>query len=394
MNAETVTELVSGERARLRLLQLAALTSTCDRFSIAPLLVVIGIDLHVPLSAVAGVASAYYLAYGLMQLGWGIVSDRIGRVRAMRFALLGATLAGIGSALAPDIATLGVTRAIAGGCFAAIIPSTLVYVGDVWPAGVRQRQLSDVLAASTLGITAATVGAGVLAAVLGWRAVPALTALAAAALWFALAKLPEPEREPAANTPLRSVRRVVTSRWGLLVLIVVLAEGAVVLGALTYIAPAVQTLGFSAAIAGLVAAAFGIGAMGCTRIVRSLVGRRTPATLAAIGGALLVAGWLVPALTVNLVTVSVAGLLLGGGWAFLHSTLQAWATEVVPEERAAAVALFATALFLGSAAGTAAAAPLAESGAFGIMFGIATLGAVPVAIAAAIGRRRYAARRA
>lgn len=387
-----MTELVSGERARLRLLQLAALTSTCDRFAIAPLLVVIGIDLDVSLTAVAGVASAYFLAYGLMQLVWGIVSDRIGRVRVMRIALLGATLAGIGSALAPDIAVLGITRAIAGGCFAAIIPSTLVYVGDVWPAHVRQRQLSDVLAASTVGITAATVGAGLLAAGFGWRAVPALTAIAAAVLWFALAKLPEPEREPASSSPLRSVTRVVTSRWGLLVLIVVLAEGAVVLGALTYLAPAVQALGFSAAIAGLVAAAFGVGALGTTRVVRSLVGRRTPAALAAIGGALLIAGWVVPALAVNLVTLTVSGLLLGCAWAFLHSTLQAWATEVVPEERAAAVALFATMLFLGSAAGTAVAAPLAESGAYGIMFGIAALGSVPVAIAAAVGRRRYAAR--
>ena len=61
----------ASERSRLRLLQLSALTSTCDRFAIAPLLVVIGLDLGESLAAVAAVASGYYLAYGLMQVVWG-----------------------------------------------------------------------------------------------------------------------------------------------------------------------------------------------------------------------------------------------------------------------------------------------------------------------------------
>ncbi|MCU1661972.1 MAG: major facilitator superfamily 1, partial [Pseudonocardia sp.] len=197
-----------GERGRLRLLQLAALTSTCDRFAIAPLLVVIGLDLGAPLSAVAGVASAYFLAYGLMQPVWGMISDRIGRVRVMRLALLGATLAGAGSMLAPNLLVLGVMRTLAGGCFAALIPATLVYVGDMWPPASRQRPLSDVLAASSLGIAVATAGAGLLADLFHWRVVPAVTGAAAALLWIALARLPEPDRGPASGNPLRSVARV------------------------------------------------------------------------------------------------------------------------------------------------------------------------------------------
>lgn len=385
-------DVIEGARSRLRLLQLAALTSTCDRFAIAPLLVVIGLDLHAPLTAVAAVASAYFLAYGLMQPVWGIVSDRIGRVRVMRVALLGATLAGLGSALAPNLAVLAVTRVVAGGCFAALIPSTLVYVGDTWPERVRQRPMADVLAATALGTAAATVGAGLLADVLGWRAVPAVTAAAAAALWFALKRLPEPDREPVTRGPLHSLRRVFSSRWGLLVLVVVFAEGAVVLGVLTFLAPAVQSLGFSAFVAGIVAASFGVGALGATRVVRSLVGRCSPAALAAIGGAFLVAGWVVPAVAFGVATVAVGGVALGCSWAFLHSTLQTWATAVVPGERATTVALFAAFLFLGSAAGTAVAAVPAQAGAFGPVFAVAALGAVPVALATVLGRRRYARR--
>jgi predicted MFS family arabinose efflux permease len=378
-----------SERARLRLLQLAALTSTCDRFAIAPLLVVIGFDLDAPLTAVAAVASAYFLAYGLMQPVWGVISDRIGRVRVMRISLLGAVVAGAGSALAPDLLVLGITRMVAGGCFAALIPASLVYVGDSWPAAVRQRPLSDVLAASSLGVAAATAGAGLLADLVGWRTVPALTAAAAAGLWFALAWLPEPDRELGENRPLRSVARVLSRRWAWAVLVLAFVEGIVVLGVLTYAAPAVQALGSSATVAGAVAAGYGLGAVLWAQAVRRLVGRVGPAGLATIGGAFLVSGWAVPAVAVTLPTVAVAAFLVGGSWAFLHSTLQHWTTEVVPEERATAVGLFAAALFLGSAAGTALAAPLAEAGEFALLFRIALAVALPLALVAALARAWY-----
>ena len=378
-----------GERGRLRLLQLAALTSTCDRFALAPLLVVIGLDLDAPLSAVAGVASGYFLAYGLMQPVWGLISDRIGRVRVMRLSLCGAALAGVGSALAPNLAVLGITRVVAGGCFAALIPATLVYVGDMWPPRVRQRPLSDVLAASSSGIALASAGAGVLADLVGWRVVPAVTAAAGAGLWVALRWLPEPDRPPVTGSPARSIATVLRHRWALGIFALVLVEGVAVLGVLTYLAPAAQSLGSSAALAGLVAAAFGVGALAWSRVVRMLVGRLSPGALAAVGGALLVAGWAVPAAVVTLPTLAIGGLLLGGSWAFLHTTLQSWATEVVPAERATAVALFAALLFLGSSAGTALAGPLADAGEFGTLFRVALVVSVPLGLAAALARARY-----
>lgn len=383
-----MVQLVAGERSRLRLLQLASFTSNCDRFAIAPLLVAISLDLGVSLSAAAAVASIYFLAYGLMQPVWGFVSDRVGRVRVMRVALLGAAVAGAVSVIAPTILVLGIARAVAGGCFAAVVPSTLVYVGDVWPAATRQRPVSEILTASALGIALATLGAGIIVDLVGWRAVPGVTAAVAAGLWVALAWLPEPDREPVISSPARSIARVLRSRWAPLVLGVVLVEGAVVLGTLTYLAPAAQSLGSSASVAGLVASAFGVGALGFSRVVRAMVSRIAPAGIAAIGGTCLVVAWAIPAIAVTAVTLAVAGLLVGASWAFLHTTLQTWATEMVPGERATSVALFATCLFLGSSIGAAAAAPLAEAGAYPLVFAVSALVAVPVAITATVGRRR------
>jgi predicted MFS family arabinose efflux permease len=246
-----------------------------------------------------------------------------------------------------------------------------------------------VLTASATGIALATVGAGVVADLLGWRVVPGLSAAAAVGLGVALRKLPEPERAPSAGNPLHAVRAVFASGWGRLVLGIVLAEGAVVLGVLTYVAPAAQSLGWSAAVAGLVAAAFGIGALGCSRLVRALVARVSSPGIAAIGGLCLVVAWAVPAVSVSVPTLAVAGFGVGASWAFLHTTLQTWATEMVPSARATAVALFATSLFLGSAIGTAVAAPAADAGAYGPIFAWATLAAAPVALVAWWGRRRW-----
>ena len=71
-----------------------------------------------------------------------------------------------------------------------------------------------------------------------------------------------------------------------------------------------------------------------------------------------------------------AAILVAGGFAFMHSTPQTWATEVLPKARASVVSFFANAVFAGSAVATAAPAPLAEARSFGPLFAIAGLSAV------------------
>jgi NADH:ubiquinone oxidoreductase subunit H len=53
------------------------------------------------------------------------------------------------------------------------------------------------------------------------------------------------------------------------------------------------------------------------------------------------------------------------------------------------VALFAAVLFLGGSVGTAVLAPLADAGAFETVFRAALAVSVPLAVAAALARRRY-----
>jgi predicted MFS family arabinose efflux permease len=167
-------------------------------------------------------------------------------------------------------------------------------------------------------------------------------------------------------------------------------EGAVILGFLTFLAPSLESMGFSPATAGLTVGLYGLAVLGWTRAVKVVSGRLGAAALILIGGGMLAVGYASGAVGHSLVGVGVAAVLVGGGFAFMHSTLQTWATEVVPEARATVISLFAAALFAGSGLATAAAAPLADEGRFGLLFATAALVAVPLGLFAALARRRYA----
>jgi len=383
-------EVPGDLEGRLRLLRAAAFLSTFDRFTIAPMLLTIAADLDVSLAEVAVAASAYYLLYGLMQPVWGALSDRIGRVNVIRLTLVAVLVPGLLSALAPNLAALVVGRALAGGLFAAIIPASLVYIGDTVPISIRQKALADQLATSAVATALATMAAGV-AAYLGlWRLAFAAPVLASAALGLLLARrLPEPEREDGDAGLFARLGSVVRKPWAVLVVLLALIEGGVILGFLTYLAPALEDQGYSAAASGLVVGLYGIATLGWTRLLKKVSDRAGGSVLLVAGGALLAAGYAAGAVGQNLIGVSLAAVFVGGGFAFMHSTLQTWATEVAPEARATVISLFAAALFTGSGLATSAAAPLAEDGSFGLLFALAALIALPLGLLGGLARRRY-----
>ena len=378
-----------------RLLQLAAFFSSFDRFVIAPMLLTIAASLGASLTEVAATASLYYLLYGLMQPVWGMLSDRLGRVRVMRLTLFGAAFAGILSSLAPNLTVLIVARALAGGLFAAVIPASLVYIGDTVGMGTRHKALADLMAASAVGTALATVLGGLAAYLDGWRVAFAAPALAGVALAVLLARLPEPKAfsEQKREGPLVQAGRVLVQPWALVVVGIALGEGAVILGFLTFLAPSLESAGFSPAVAGLAVGLYGLAVLGWTRAVKLVANRLGASALILIGAGMLSLGYASGAVGQSLASVSVAAILVGGGFAFMHSTLQTWATEVVPEARATVISLFAAALFAGSGVATMAAAPLAEAGSFDLLFALAALVAVPLGLFAGLARHRYSGNR-
>ena len=369
-------DVATAERSAVRLLQGCSMTSAFDRFVVGPLLLSIAADFEVRLGADAAVASWYFLLYGLSQPLWGLLSDRLGRVRLMRLTLALAAAAGL----------LSVARAVTGACMAAVVPTGLVYVGDAVPFARRQSTLTDLNAATALGITGATALGGVLAAAVSWRTALLLPALSAAVLVVVLRRLPEPPRNP---LPQGGVGTVLRHRWGLTVLALALVEGSALLGLLAYLAPALESTGSSPTAAGAVVALYGVGLLLASRVVKRLAGRTAPAAFLAAGAAGLVVAYGSVALSQEAVVVGPASLLVGAAWASMHSTMQAWATEVVPQARAVMVSLFAGVLFVGSGVATAALAPWAGDFRWAPLYATGAGLALAFGVAAVVVRTAY-----
>lgn len=362
-----------------------------DRFTIPPMLFAISADLREPLGAVTTVATLYFLLYGLLQLPYGLASDRLGRVLVLRVALVGLGVANLAAALAPSLPVLAAAKAPAAGAAAAVLPTSLVYIGDRLPFDRRQPMIANVLAAGAVGTVLGTIGAGLVAQAGLWRAafaVPAVLALLTAA---ALGRLPESLSGVPGGGVVAALRKVLARRWAMFVIVLAVGEGAVMVGFLVYLAPALEAYGQPAAVAGLVVAGYGLAVFAGTQALKPLL-RQTSVGAAALigfGGALLAAAWALAATHQGPAAIGAASGMAGLGFALAHSTLQTWATEVVPEVRGTATSLFVTAVFTGAAAATAAVSGLADAGRFGLIFGLAAAVTVPVLGVAALGRARY-----
>jgi len=376
---------------RLGVLYAGPFLSYIDRFAIVPLLVPIAHDLDESLASVTVAATLYFFLYGAMQPVYGILSDRAGRVRVMRVALVGLGMAGVASAAAPTLGVLVATRAVAGGCSAALLPTTLVYIGDRVAFEGRQRLVANVLAMGGMGTALAILGAGVLADVASWRLAFLVPAAAAPVLAVLFARLPESRPSGLHGGAIAQVRSLLARRWVAFLLTFALAEGAVILGFLTFLAPALEAHGHSSAVAGLVVAVYGVATIGGAQVVRRLVGRVAPTVFMLGGGGALVAAYLVAALTQDIPGIFAASVLIGIAFSSLHSTVQTWATELAPEARGTATSLFVTAVFTGAALATFGAGGLAAGNHFGLLFLIAAAITLPVVVIGAVARSRYRA---
>jgi predicted MFS family arabinose efflux permease len=379
----------SGRVSPLRLLQATTLVSTLDRFAMPPMLVAIATSLGVPLTQVVTAAGAYFLVYGLGQPLWGFASDRYGRVRTLRTSLVVAGVLSLVSALSPTVLVLGILRGLAGGFFGAAYPSALIYLGDTVAPARRQQAITGLMVGVAVGTAAASAGAGLLADVATWRLPFVLTGSAALVLALLLRRLPEPTPTGTRATARTSLSAIGRSRVTLLVLLFAFVEGVVLLGALTLLPTAVESAGASATVAGAATGVYGIAVL----VGSSSVGRLSlawhPARLILLGAgfAALATGLL--AISQEPVVAVVAAVLLGLAWPAMHSSLQTWATEVLPGARAVVVSLFAASLFVGSAIGAIVVADLADAGRFALVYaGYAAL-AVPLGIGAWAARKRW-----
>mgnify|MGYP003339605436 CR=1 FL=1 len=377
---------------------MAAFASAANMRVIDPLLIQLSVEFGVTVGQASIAATLFLFANGVFVLVHGPFGDRYGKMPVVAIACLAAALCCALSALATSLAMLAAARFLTGVTSSAIIPLAIAWLGDNVPYDKRQATLARFLTGQTLGLMTGAAMGGALGDWLGWRMVfwvlAAIYVVAGAALFAVMRARPDLARPGARaeGSMVAQMLGVLKRRWALTVIVVVALEGGVFWGAFTFVgADLHQRFGLGFAAVGLAVAAFGGGGFLYVTVAPHLVRLLGERGLVLWGGCGLGLAFAILALAPDVSVAFAAIVVCGITFYMLHNTLQTHGTQMAPEVRGSALALFALCLFVGQAVGVPIAAPVVDRwGAVPIFwFAAIFLPALALYFAAALKKRRF-----
>lgn len=368
-------------RRAVTLLSLAAFASAASARLCDPMLPELARSFAASPGDAAHVVSGFAVTYGLLQMFFGPLGDRLGKYRLIALTTIASTLGSLGAALAVSLDWLVVARVLSGATAAGIIPLAMAWIGDTVAYEERQATLARFLGGQILGVIGGQFIGGLFVDTLGWRW--AFVGLGGLYLVVGLAVLREARVNPAlvrqASTSVArgisaQVCLVLRTPWARRVLLTVFLEGMVLFGALAFVPSYLHAhFALRLSLAGLVMGLFGLGGLLYIVNAKTLVRRLGEFGLALLGGALIALAWGMLALGETWLWALPGCAFAGLGYYMLHNTLQTNATQMVPAARGTAVSLFASAFFLGQSLGVVAAASVMERAGSLALFGLAAL---------------------
>ncbi|MFK8081014.1 MAG: MFS transporter [Granulosicoccus sp.] len=345
----------------LWLLALAAFGSSMSMRLCDPMLPLFALEFDRPVTSIAPIVTLFTIAYGIFSLVHGPWGDRRGKLNVVSWATLMAAVGSAASALAVSYEWLLALRFVSGAACAAIIPLSLAWIGDSLPSHERQQTLARFSAATISGMILGQVIGGIFADTIGWRAAFALAAVVfliagLRLLFFARAHQPSLTDSPSGNV-VSGYLALFRNKWMRFVIVVVALEGALVVGAMTFI-PTRLHLHFNLPLwqAGLVMAMNGFGGLYFSWRSKALIKRLGESGMALLGALALGTGLCSIVFLPHWLFSLPACALMGFGFSMLHNTLQNLATQAHPDARGTAIAGFVLALFIGQAVGVSLAA--------------------------------------
>lgn len=188
-------------RRVLRVLAFAAFGVFFQIFMVAPLIPHLAEDLGASPQAVGAAVPAYMIPYGFATLGFGFLSDRLGRRPLMVASMVAFVVLTAATATAQSVEALVAWRLATGLGAAGVVPLTLALIGASFPFERRGRPLGWIFAAMAGGMAFGSSMGALAAPVLGWRglfvAVGAVNLATLALLWRDRGALGEPHHERA-----------------------------------------------------------------------------------------------------------------------------------------------------------------------------------------------------
>jgi predicted MFS family arabinose efflux permease len=366
-----MTSTAQAEKSSLRVMGLAGFASMASMRLCDPMLVALGQEFQVTTGEASRVVSAFAVAYGVLQLFYGPLGDRFGKLRVIFLAVLACAVFSAMTSLSSDLTLLVLMRVFMGAAAAGIIPLSMAWIGDQVAYDRRQETLAKLMGYTVSGMMVGLWFGGFAAEHLGWRAafavVSVLFAVAAFLLWRKLHSLASDSGAQASSSFTAyfsntfQMLRVARVRQ---VLTVTAIEGALVFGAMAFIPTHLhQQFDMSVVLAGSVMMLYGVGGLIYSQLARRWLGwLGGELGLVRTGASCIVLGLLMLAWAHAPVWGMLGCLATGFGFYMLHNTLQVQATQMAPASRGTAVTLFACLLFFGQSSGVLAMAFSVDKG--------------------------------
>lgn len=318
------------------------------------------------MQAVAWLNSSYALPYACMLLILGPLCDYTGRRLMILFAQVMLVLGLILAAVAPDYQTLLASRVLMGAFAGAVIPAAMAYIGDRIGLPDRQVALSRILLFSIFGQLAGALLSGFLADLVSWRATFQLIAVIAFGVMFCTYRYLDHDTGAQQQLGIRMLidgyQRVLRKPFSSVIYLIVLIEGFLIFGVFPFVALVIDSGDSKGSVqAGMILAAFGVGGLCYGLLAPTMVARFPQRMLLSVGAVLAGTGYLLGAFSAgNWFVMALLFLVTGFGFYTFHNVIQTHGTELAPSVRGTALALFASAFFLGQALGPVVAGGIVE----------------------------------
>ena len=352
-----------------------------------PLLPLIAEDFGTSVGAAGIVVSAFAVPYGAFQIVFGPLGDRAGKLRVIAGAMTVSTLFVLASGLSGSLESLASMRFLCGAAMAGTVPLAMAYIADEVPYETRQLVIGRYLNGLVLGQIGGGCLGGLAAEYTEWRQIFYLfalcCALVSAALWMSAARQP-----PVSAAQQRSFREVLAIYWAVLrashsraVVITGTLEGVFIFGvAAFYGAYLRQRFELGYAVIGAILSMYGVGGLAYSALVRPIVARLGERRMVVVGTALLGGSYLLlPLLPMWWMTPALL-FVAGFGFYTFHNTMQTQATELDPNARGTALALWVFMMFLGQGFGVLLVGAIIDRGGYGAAFGMAGVGVISLGL--------------
>lgn len=310
-------------------------------------------DLHVDDAQSSLVISAATIGLAVAVLPWSLVADRIGRVKAMRLALVAATVLGLAMPWSPWFGALMVVRVFEGAALGGIPAIAVTYLNEEVDARHAAVAAGTYVSGTSIGGLLGRLVAAPIADVATWRLgtfTVAVMAATATTVFFFITPLPRgftPRAASVSSTLRATVDHLRNPR-----LVVLYAQGFLLMGGFVatynYLAFRLEEAPFHmpVGLTSLLFLAYLAGAVS-SRVAGGLVGRWGRSRVLLCSTAMMVIGVLVT-LSTSLLVIIVGLVVFTAGFFGAHSIASGWAGARTTHNRSQSTSLYNCWYYAGS----------------------------------------------